>query len=1493
MSTNKIVGELLTLLERRESELLEWGFYEVAHSAEEIADLFSSDERWGEDFQTLAGTGGETLFIDDLASSNLLYRLPESFPVAYRSRFAESVRLMARLRQRFRPDDWTHAPELVSQTRLHLAPRRFPKRTCTSADVWKVVEDATWSSQVQRAALDSLCAMPDGPLRLAAFQVRATNRILRHYQGSDAPTGTVVTAGTGGGKTKSFYIPAFMGIAADVARDGLHTTKVLAIYPRNVLLADQFGEATAQAMLVNSALARMLKRPIRVGALVGEVPLNADFEHDQRNKFSLSNWIRSRHCAGHVVPHLRHPTTGEGLVWLDVERVAGKSTLRTDNPSASVVFPDGLVCLTREDLVARPPDIFLTSIEMLNKELSAEVGREVLGFGKTNSTLRLVLLDEIHTYEGITGAQVPWILRRLAFWTRTPNRGDAVHYVGLSATLQDAPNHLAMLTGVSDTMIEEVFPEPSDTEISVEGNEYNVVLKSHPGSGAGVLATSIQAVMLGARLLTPSGHHARSDSRPDPGYFFGRKVFGFTDNLDVVNRWLPNFIDAERVKRLARLRAGHDGDSAQDAAGQIWRLSEALGHDLNNRLSVDRISSQDPGVEAHADVILATSSLEVGFDDPDVGMVLQHKAPRSAASFLQRKGRGGRRMGVRPWTVVVLSDHGRDRWAFRDSERLFSPVLERLLLPVFNPYVLRIQATWFLVDWIADKVARGIPSLYLSRARYSDARAETVVETLLSDPAKRDELARDMSRWIRTGSGGFRVGDPGALARDILWSPPRAVLRHVVPELYKQMSNGYPASVDSQRPRLLPKFLPATTWDVLDAQDVELKLPRDISYVMDADRALREMVPGRVSRRHAVNPNEPSKWLSWSMSLLTDPSPTQAPVDSLFASWIRVDDVPDVALYQPTLLTVDDVPNKVKNSSNATWSWNISLRRVGVCSNLDLHTGPTTSRLFSASCAWLHREHSHLRVFRYSSEFNFDIHLDRDIVRRGILKVSPPASQVDDRTVAIGYGRAVDALEFPLVVQVAGERPAFLPEMRRGLLPLYFRYRVARSAVLRTVASGFSISLFCTSALGMVTATALRNRVELASAWDLIPDKGNAARKVLQTVLSSEAAHDGDGNRRIREVVELWNRPEVLSEVDRLLKVLWSPPDQAFEEWLKETFVETIRAAIETAVHTILPEVPDKDVRVDVVREGGAVSLVISENDAGGVGVIERFLTELTSHPGLLDSAVRSALTDCPNERLNHMVLNAVRIARPIDSDMNAAFDRVRNARGYQDVQEAKDALISELEHAGCQADKEGVTALLGKALLPGSNRGTDRWLDGLTRARERASERLGIAVDVRLFGYWLLQLHRPQHQMNATLMRITGEPTSPSQLFHAFNRLTLEPCHDTCPECLGTMGEMDGLMPSRRLALHWLGLDSLDLVINVDDSGSWLAKLDSAMSTSERLRLRHSTGQRSEVAKQLAARLAVEVDRGFSTSAFRIAEVRRYKGGWETHVHLDDLEMT
>ena len=114
--------------------------------------------------------------------------------------------------------------------------------------------------------------------------------------------------------------------------------------------------------------------------------------------------------------------------------------------------------------------------------------------------------------------------------------------------------------------------------------------------------------------------------------------------------------------------------------------------------------SMDPGVGNNLDIIVATASLEVGFNDPHVGGVIQHKAPRDVAQFLQRKGRAGRSRRMRPWTVVVLSDYGRDRIAYQGYDLLFDPELPMRALPIGNRYVQRIQAVYATLDYLSLRV---------------------------------------------------------------------------------------------------------------------------------------------------------------------------------------------------------------------------------------------------------------------------------------------------------------------------------------------------------------------------------------------------------------------------------------------------------------------------------------------------------------------------------------------------------------------------------------------------------------------------------------------------------------------------------------------------------------------------------------------------------------------------------------------------------------------
>ena len=241
-----------------------------------------------------------------------------------------------------------------------------------------------------------------------------------------------------------------------------------------------------------------------------------------------------------------------------------------------------------------------------------------------------------------------------------------------------------------------------------------IALRHQPGFRTSPLSVTIQAAMVMGRSLDAE-LNPRNWSVPevDSEGFAGTRTFIFSDKLDVMNRLYWGLLDAEgwanpkgrlksrKVKSLAHLRSKDQGNvkeelredpKIRDLDGQWWWLAEKLGHNIesDNSLSVGRTYSADTGV-GDQQLIVATASLEVGYDDDRVGAVIQHKAPHDPAQFLQRKGRAGRKMDMRPWTVIVLSGFGRDRIQWQLYDQLFSPSLKRLSLPMNNRYVQRLH----------------------------------------------------------------------------------------------------------------------------------------------------------------------------------------------------------------------------------------------------------------------------------------------------------------------------------------------------------------------------------------------------------------------------------------------------------------------------------------------------------------------------------------------------------------------------------------------------------------------------------------------------------------------------------------------------------------------------------------------------------------------------------------------------------------------------------
>ncbi len=186
-----------------------------------------------------------------------------------------------------------------------------------------------------------LAWLPDGFVP-HAHQALAFERL--SSSSAAGPRPTLVTTGTGSGKTECFLYP-ILDHCARMRAAGQLGVKALILYPMNALASDQAGR-----------LARLINADGRLAGIT----------------------------AGLYV--------GEAGRW-------------------SSMGPDHLID-QRAVLRDEPPDILLTNYKMLDFLLLRPEDRNLWAANRAD-TLRYVVLDEFHTYDGAQGTDVAMLLRRL------------------------------------------------------------------------------------------------------------------------------------------------------------------------------------------------------------------------------------------------------------------------------------------------------------------------------------------------------------------------------------------------------------------------------------------------------------------------------------------------------------------------------------------------------------------------------------------------------------------------------------------------------------------------------------------------------------------------------------------------------------------------------------------------------------------------------------------------------------------------------------------------------------------------------------------------------------------------------------------------------------------------------------------------------------------------------------------------------------------------
>jgi DEAD/DEAH box helicase domain-containing protein len=189
----------------------------------------------------------------------------------------------------------------------------------------------------------------------------------------EAAQSTLVATGTGSGKTEAFLYP-ILEHCRQAKVGGQPGIKAIILYPMNALASDQAGRL-ARTIVTTPAL-----QGIRAGLYVGDAP---EVESDA------------------------------------VQQLDGDTfTLITD----------------RNVLRANPPDILLTNYKMLDFLLMRAADAPLWAHQRPD-TLRYLVVDELHTFDGAQGTDLACLIRRLK--GRLSAAPGQLVCVGTSATLGD------------------------------------------------------------------------------------------------------------------------------------------------------------------------------------------------------------------------------------------------------------------------------------------------------------------------------------------------------------------------------------------------------------------------------------------------------------------------------------------------------------------------------------------------------------------------------------------------------------------------------------------------------------------------------------------------------------------------------------------------------------------------------------------------------------------------------------------------------------------------------------------------------------------------------------------------------------------------------------------------------------------------------------------------------------------------------------------------
>jgi len=279
----------------------------------------------------------------------------------------------------------------------------------------------------------------------------------------------------------------------------------------------------------------------------------------------------------------------------------------------------------RKRIRTKPPHVLMTNPEMLHLSLLPyhHVWAEFF------SALKIVVVDEVHTYRGLLGSHLAQVFRRFlricAFYGASPT------FIFSSATVANPAEISEQLTGLRVTAV---------TKSGAPKGRKHVVMMNPDASPSRTAILLLKAALhRGLRTIV----YAQSRKMTELiAVWAGSKAGAFANRISA---YRAGFLPEERREIEAKLSSG-----------------ELLA-------------------------VISTSALELGIDVGDLDLCLLIGYPGTIVAMQQRGGRVGRG-GQDSAMILIAGEDALDQYFMRNPEELMNRESEAAVVNPFNPYIM-------------------------------------------------------------------------------------------------------------------------------------------------------------------------------------------------------------------------------------------------------------------------------------------------------------------------------------------------------------------------------------------------------------------------------------------------------------------------------------------------------------------------------------------------------------------------------------------------------------------------------------------------------------------------------------------------------------------------------------------------------------------------------------------------------------------------------------